>query len=311
MSRGRSTVLLLSLMAITAAARFVGPAGPAAPTEPAVTDTVVPPAGDPPTPILAAARDRGAPVGRRSAGGRDAGDEEASTTASAPQRSEADLERARAEFEEYARSKRRSAAIRLVAERDPVCLRIRDEVERLRQFGDDLAIRYVDLSDAEYRSARDQVARHLPGASERNPQMVPLPDRASADVDGWLREPMDLSDLEDFDGAPTDAAIRIERQRRQAAREYEFERARLHPDSIRSYARSRTSRRQLETWEDVREHEAAAAAWRQRRDTWVAANGSDADDARELAELVRTIPFRVWAPLPVQPVRDSTAEEHR
>lgn len=311
MIRGRSTVLLLPLVAIAAAAQLVGPARPAAPTESEVTDPVVPPAGDLPTPILAAARDRGAPVGRRSAGGRDAGDEEASTTASAPQRSEADLERARAEIEEYSRSKQRSAAIRLVAERDPVFLRIRDEVERLRQFEDDLAIRYVDLSDAEYRSARDQVARHLPGASELNPRMVPLPDRASADVDGWLREPMDLSGLEDFDGAHAQAARRIEWDRRRAVREYEFERARLSRDSLQAYACGRPSRRQLTTWEDVGAYETAAAAWRERRDRWVAESGRGTDDARELAELVRTIPGRVWAPLPGQPVRGGTAEAHR
>lgn len=303
MNSDRSIALLLSIVAI-AAACVVIPTRPAASIDPAAQDDAALPAPEPPAPMLAAAPNRFGAMIRRT----EELDDEAAAS-EAPERSEADLERARAAAEEYSLARHRSAAIRIATERDPVSKRIRNEVERLMRIEDDIALRDAGLADAEDRQARDRVAPHLPEASEPSPPVVPLPDRALADLEAWLREPMDLSGLDDFDGAVAQARLQIEWQRRRAARAYEFEVARLRPDSLREYARGRNSRQSLETWEDVRRSGAAEAEWRRRKDAWIAVDGDGADDARELEELVRTIPSRVWAPLEVRPHRHRTAEE--
>lgn len=303
MNSNGSIALWLSIVAI-AAACVVVPTRPSASIAPAAQDDAAVPAPESPAPMLAAAPDRFGASTRRT----EERDDEAAAS-EAPQRSEAELERARAAAEEDSLARQHSAAIRIATERDPVSKRIRDEVERLMRIEDDLALRDAGLADAEDRQARDRVAPHPPEASESSPPAVPLPDRALADLQAWLREPMDLSGLDDFDGAVAQARRQIEWQRRRAARAYEFEVARLRPDSLREYARGRSSRQPLETWDDVGRREAAAVEWRRRMDAWIAVDGGAADDARELAELVRTIPSRVWAPLEVRPHRHCTAEE--
>lgn len=86
--------------------------------------------------------------------------------------------------------------------------------------------------------------------------------------------------------------------RRQAVREFRFERARLRPDSVRDAAARRGSRKACETEADVLAYWSACADWDARKRQWLGASLEGEEDERALEALVRSIPSRSVVPPP-------------
>lgn len=186
----------------------------------------------------------------------------------------------------------------------------------LRRFKDDEAIRYVDLSDDAYEIERTRAeARRteaLTAGDGRGASAPRLPPRGPKCVDEWITVEGSLAErsarrrglLETDDDstqpAATDVAaiveterLRIQRERRRAAREYKFEVTRLRSDLLREYADHRDRRRKVSTWDDISELVELQRKWQDRWDKWCSAEPDSPEDQREVETLVRTIPSRI------------------
>ncbi|MFO0933889.1 MAG: hypothetical protein U1E39_14460 [Planctomycetota bacterium] len=194
---------------------------------------------------------------------------------------------------------------------DTTTRRIEEMVSTLRRFKDDEAIKYVDLSDDAYEIARTR-AEALVGGDRRDASAHPLPPRGPRCVDEWVPVGESLAERSarrrgllatGEDGTPasaTDVAaiveaerLRIQQERRRAAREYRFEVTRLRSDLLREYADYRDRRRRLSTWDDVCELVELERNWQDRWDKWCGAEADSPEDQREVEALVRTIPSRI------------------
>lgn len=198
----------------------------------------------------------------------------------------------------------------------------------LAAFSDDDAIPYADLDDDAYRSAQEhaiaerderraQRERGEP-VSGREPTIAPSRDPFA--IEAFLRN----CELSEAAAAPTveevveylqrvpGGELTVERvletldrrrearaeARRQAVREFRYQRARLRPDLLRECAARRGSRRTCDTEADVQAYWSACTDWNSRQRRWIEASLEGDEDERMLEALVRSIPSRSVVPPP-------------
>lgn len=212
--------------------------------------------------------------------------------------------------------------------RDDVLSVIDRQTGELAAFSDDEAILYADLDDEAYRSSQEHAiaeraerrAQRERGESVPGVEPTIAPPRDPFDVEAFLRN----SERSEAAAAPTvdeiveslqrarGVELTVERvletldrrrearaeARRQAVREFRYQRARLRPDLLRECAARRGSRRTCDTEADVQAYWSACTDWNSRQRRWIEASLEGDEDERMLEALVRSIPSRSVVPPP-------------
>lgn len=285
MNHGHAAVLLLAITAVAVAAWVALPAAPAQDAAGADVGNATPPpgAGDAP-PVLAgvATRSIGAPVPPTDG------------MAFAVRSARTGLDDSTVpvlEGCEHGWVTPSHARGYAMAEADPVLTRLRRATDALRRITDDQAVEFAHRADDDALRQDSRLAR--PDDAPRTPPW--LPQGVPEEIEAWVREPIDLSAHDSTDArALEQARWLIPFKRRSEARRLRFEAARLSVGALREFEGHREERRRIRDLGDQCVYFCERSAWEQRRDAWIRADEERAEDARELDEIIRSIPWRVW-----------------